>query len=394
MPTPSRRAAGLEPSATVALADLAGQLRRAGRDVVDLAGGRAAEDPPSHVARAAAAAIEAGATHQTPTRGTAEFRAACARALERDDGMRADPEREVLATMGCKQGLLVTLLATLDPGDEVIVEDPGFVSYAPTIRMAGAVPVPVRLRPEAHFRWGAAELAAAAGPRTRAILLCSPHNPTGVVHTEEDLDRVAEVARGRDLLVISDAIYERLTWDGRRFVPIATRPGMPERTVTLFGLAKAFAMGGWRIGWLVAPPAIAEAVHTLQQHLITCAGAIPQAGATAALEAGATPEVRALWAGWEARCAYAADALDRVPGVSCAKPEGAFYAWVDVRDLGVPSARLAERILRGHGVAVVPGSAFGPGGEGWLRVTCARSREDVREGVARLAEALAAEGRR
>jgi len=384
----SRRVLAALPSATVAIADTASEMRRRGIDVVDFSAGRAAEHTPEYVIAAAVRALEAGDTHQTPAAGKPTYRAACAAKLLRDNGIIADPETEIIATLGCKQGLTLALLALLDPGDEILVEDPGFVSYVPTIMLMGARAMPVPLRMENRFRWDMNELARAIGPRTRAILLCSPHNPTGVVHTREDLAQIAALACRHNLTVISDEIYERITWNGRRHVGIATLPGMAERTVTLMGLTKSFSMGGWRIGFAFASPSIVSAMVTLQQHLMTCAGSFTQAGALVALEAGATPEVQALWDDWERRCRFMTEAIDQLPGTSCAMPEGGFYAWANIRGLGISSAELSKRLIRDYAVAVVPGSAFGDHGEGYLRLTCVRSWSELSRGIACLKEAF------
>lgn len=376
-------------SATVLIADIAAGLRRQGVDVIDFSAGRASEDTPAYISLIASQALLAGDTHQTPAQGKPEFRAACARKLARENGVNADPDQNIIATLGCKQGLMLALLATLNPGDEVIVEDPGFVSYAPTIRFCGGAPVAVPLRRENNFRWTREELAAAVTPRTRAILFCSPHNPTGTVHAEAGLDLIAEVAGRHDLFVIADEIYERVTWGGRRHTSIATRPGMRERAIGLMGLTKSFAMGGWRIGFAYASEPVIKAMVTLQQHLMTCAGSFAQTAATEALRAAPPAEVTGLWEDWERRCAFVIGALNSIPGVSCAMPEGGFYAWIDVKRLGEKSEALAERLLREHHVALVPGTAFGAQGEGYLRMTCVKSWDDLRKGLERIKQGLA-----
>jgi aspartate/methionine/tyrosine aminotransferase len=188
--------------------------------------------------------------------------------------------------------------------------------------------------------------------------------------------------------VIADETYERLVWSGRRHVSIATLLGMRGRTVSLYGMTKAFAMGGWRIGFALAPEPVADAMVTLQQHLNTCVGSFAQTGATVALDAGPHPEVVALRRDWEARCGHAADVLSRVAGVACARPEGGFYAWIALRETRLSSQRVAELLLERHHVALVPGSSFGPEGEGYLRMTCVRSWDELREGLARLEQAL------
>ena len=241
------RSQGIPPSATVRIADVVSDMRRRGIDIVDFSAGRAAEHTPAYVIEAATRAMQKGDTHQTPAQGKPEFRKACAQKLARDNGIEADPERELIATLGCKQGLFLGLQATLDPGDEVLVEDPGFVSYQPEIQYCGgravAVPLP----------WTVEALMEKRTSKTRGLVLCSPQNPTGVVHRREDLEAIAGFAKEHDLLVYSDETYERLTWDGHEHLSIASLSGMRERTVTLMGLTKSFSMGGWRVGFALAP---------------------------------------------------------------------------------------------------------------------------------------------
>jgi aspartate/methionine/tyrosine aminotransferase len=291
--------------------------------------------------------------------------------------------------MGCKQGLLLTLMALIDPGDEVIVEDPCFVSYQPEIRFCGGVPVAVPLRPENGFRWTRAELAAAVTPRTKAILFCNPHNPTGVVLTVADLDVIAGVAEENGLYLIADEVYERMAWGGRKHLSIGARPSVAERTVTLLGTTKGFAMGGWRVGFACAAESVIRAMMVVQQHTQTCASSIAQAGATVAFGEPASAALVELWRDWERRTLHVAAEINRLPGVRCATPEGGFYAWIDVRARHIGSEELAERLLRDQGVVLVPGSAFGPTGEGFLRMTCVKSWPELRLGLAQIARGLA-----
>jgi aspartate/methionine/tyrosine aminotransferase len=382
------RALAIRASSTIGTADAVTEMRLRGVDAIDLSAGRAAEATPAFLVAAATEAMARGDTHQTPARGKLAFREACAQKLRRDYGIEADPENEILATLGCKEGLFLALLATLDPGDEVLVEDPGFVSYEPAVRYSGGTAVPVPLAPENGFRFRARDLEARVTPRTKGLILCSPHNPTGVVHSREDLEVVASLARSHELLVYADETYERLTWAGRPHIPVATLPGMGDRTVTLMGLTKSFCMGGWRVGFALASPPLLEAMLKVQQHLVTCPISFGQTAGVLALSEEPRAEMKALWRDWEKRTLHVTRALDALPGVSCAMPEGAFYAWADVRALSDSSERVAERLLAEHHVAVIPGSAFGPGGEGYLRITCARSWEEIERGLERLARGL------
>jgi aspartate/methionine/tyrosine aminotransferase len=291
--------------------------------------------------------------------------------------------------MGIKQGLTLSLLSTIDPGDEVIVEDPCFVSYRPLIHLCGGIPVDVPLRRENRYRWMQSELEAAVSDKTKAILFCSPHNPTGTVHTEEDLDMIAQVAQKYDLFVLSDEVYERATWEGRNHLCIATRPGMKDRSITLMGLTKSYAMGGWRIGFIYAPEATISAMLVAQQHLVTCAASFTQSGATKALFDPPSSALKSIWKDWEKRCLYAASEIDSIPKLSCDTPEGGFYAWIDISETGETSVEFGKRLLEEQQVALIPGSAFGPNGEGFMRMTCVRSWDDLRGGLSRLKQSLA-----
>lgn len=384
----AKRVLETPPSATVLIADMAAKMRREGIDIIDFSAGRAAEHSPDYVNQEAARALLEGDTHQTMAQGKPEYREACARKLERENGIVADPETSIIATLGNKQGLTLALMAVVNPGEEVIVEDPCFVSYQPTISFCGGISVPVPLRRENRFRWKRDDLEAAVTDRTRAILFCSPHNPTGTVHTEDDLDLIVETAGKNDLIVISDEVYERVTWGGRRHISIATRPGMKDRFITIMGLTKTFSMGGWRIGFIYAPESIISGMVTLQQHLITCAGSFTQTGATKAFADESPIEIKKLWEDWEKRCLYAVSEINKLPNVSCDPPEGGFYAWIDIKATGSNSTDLAERLLKEHNIALVPGVAFGASGEGYLRMTCVRSWDDLREGLARFKKAL------
>jgi aspartate/methionine/tyrosine aminotransferase len=368
--------------------DMASKMRRQGIDIIDFSAGIAAENSPDYINREAAQAMIEGETHLTMARGTLEFRQACAQKLENENGLAADPETSIIATFGCKQGLTLAILAVINPGDEVIVEDPCFVSYKPTIRFFGGIPVPVPLRRENRYRWTAEDLEEAVTDRTRAILYSSPQNPIGIVHTESDLDLIAQLACKHDLFVISDEIYERATWGGRRHVCIATQPGMDDRFITLMGLTKTFSMGGWRIGFVYAPPSIISGMVTLQQHLITCVASFIQKGAVKALSGEPPDEIKKLWKDWEKRCQFAVSELNKLPNIRCEPPEGGFYAWIDISKTGLTSTEMANRLLEKHHLALVPGVAFGSHGEGYLRMTCVRSWEELREGLSRFREAL------
>lgn len=389
MPSAANRILSIPSSATVEIADTVTSMRLSGQEVFDFSAGRAFENTPAYICDAAIEAIQAGDTHQTPARGKPSYLEACARKLERENNLNLDPSTHLIATMGCKQGLLLALLAILDEGDEILVEDPGFVSYHPTIRFCGAKAVPVPLIRENGFKWKAGELNSRITDRTRAILFCSPHNPTGVVHSEEDLKAIADVAIQHDLYVIADEIYERVTWNGRPHISIASLPGMEERTIGLMGVTKSFAMGGWRVGFAYAADSVIDGMVVSQQHLMTCAGSFAQTGATKAVKEAPPPSIIDLWKEWEFRCRHVTERINEIPRLSANAPEGGFYAWIDISTTNMTSLALADYLLTSHQVALVPGSAFGSAGEGYLRMTCVKSRVELEQGLDRIANAIA-----
>ena len=388
MATLANRIDRITPSATVGIADKSARLQAQGYKVIDFSAGRAFESTPAYVSQAASTALLAGQTHQTMSRGTVEFRQACAAKLARENNLTIDWETEILATMGVKQALTLALLGTVSQGDEVLVEDPCFVSYLPLITIAGGRVRQIPLKKENNFRWTAEQLQQAVTDRTRVILFNSPHNPTGTVHSQSDLEIIAQIARKHDLIVITDEIYERVTWDGRRHTCMATLPGMRARTITCMGLTKTFSMGGWRIGFISSAPDLIGGMVTLQEHLLTCASSFTQAGAATALADPPHAEVNQLWREWEARCGLMTKGLNEIPGVTCDKPEGGFYAWADITGTGCSSTELADKLLEDEQVAVVPGSAFGPSGEGYIRINCVRNRPELEEGLVRIRRLL------
>ncbi len=382
----SRRSSRIPESSTVAIADLAARMRRDGHEVVDFSAGRAAEHSPDVVCETAIAAMRQGRTHQTEARGLPEYLEAVADKLERVNNIELDARENVIATLGCKQGLVLSLLSVIDAGDEVIIEDPCFVSYAPTIELFGAVPVIVATDSSSRYCWSEAALEAAVTEKTRAILFCSPHNPAGTVHTRDDLQAISRVALRHELTVIADEIYEAVAWGGRKHCPIYTMPGMAERTIGLMGMTKTYSMGGWRIGYAYAAPRYIESMTKMQQHLMTCASSFGQIAAAKALQADVIEQMLPLWQDWEARCEYVSHNLDAHEMLNVAMPEGGFYAWVDIGRTGLKSQEFCTRLVQEKHVATVPGISFGPGCDAYIRITCVRSWDELRNGVQRITD--------
>jgi len=382
----SRLARGLMPSPTLAVEATAQRMREAGIQVLSLGAGQPDFDTPEPIKEAAIAAIRAGATKYTPVGGTLELRRAIAAKLERDNGLAASPE-DIVVSNGAKHSLYNALAVCIDPGDEVLVPSPFWVSYPEMVRLAGGVPVQVRAREADGFRIDGAGLEAAVTPRTRALILNTPSNPTGAVLGRRELEGIAEVARRHDLLVITDEIYEKLVYDGARHVSFAAvAPDRRSSTIVVNGVSKAYAMTGWRIGYALAPHPIAQAMCDLQGQSTSNPCTISQAAAVAAL--GLDDAVLApMLAEYTRRRQRMIERLARLPGLRLVPPAGAFYTFPNVEGLvqarGLATAdELAARLLSDVHVATVPGSGFGM--EGYLRLSFATATETLTEALDRL----------
>jgi aspartate aminotransferase len=325
-------------------------------------------------------ALDAGFTKYTNPMGIPELRDAIAARASQENGIPAAPSSVMVTPT--KHGVYCAVMALVDPGDEVILPDPGWVSYEPMVRLAGGVPVPVLAAEASGFRLLPEAVEAAVTPRTKLVVLNSPSNPAGGVMTREDVRGVAEVCADRDLFLVSDEIYEKLVFEGEHVSP-ASLPGMWERTVTVSGFSKTYAMTGWRLGWLLAPDRILAEIAKVQEHTLTCCAAFAQKAGVAALTGPEEP-LRAMVAEFRARRELLLAGL-RDLGWPCVPPRGAFFAFP--RTPG-GSVAFSERLLRESRVAVVPGSAFGAAGEGHLRLSFATSRERITEGLRRIAAVL------
>jgi aspartate aminotransferase len=383
----SQRTEHLRPEGAYAVLARAQALESQGRDIIHLEIGQPDFDTYPNVALAGIQAISAGHTRYNPPSGLPALRKALAAEAGRRRGMTFTPEQVVVAP-GTKPLILLPMLALLEPGDEVVYPDPGFPSYPAAIGLAGAQPVPVPLVEARGYDLDLEALEAAVGPRTRLILLNSPGNPTGGVHTTETLAHVAELARRHDLWVLSDEIYGRLVYEGEA-PSIATLPGMAERTIIADGFSKTYAMTGWRLGYGLMPEALAARMALLLTHSVGCTATFTQfAGLEAVL--GPQDPVEAVVAEFRRRRDLIVPGLNALPGVRCPVPRGAFYAFPNVEGLGLPSVELADYLLQEAGVAVLPGTAFGRNGEGYLRLSYANSTENIARALERMASALAA----
>jgi aspartate/methionine/tyrosine aminotransferase len=369
-------------------------LEAAGRRVAHLELGEPDFPTPPHVVEAALRALRDGDTRYTPPAGLPELRAAIA-ASEAARGVAATPE-QVVVTPGVKLALFYAALTLIEPGVEVLVPDPGFPIYPSVTRFAGGTPVPYGLRP-ADYGPDVDEIAARITPRTRVLVLNGPHNPAGGTPDAGDLERLAELVERHDLAVITDDVYERITYaDGAERAPsLATVPGLQDRLILINGFSKAYAMTGWRLGYAVVPPALAERVSTLAVNGHTCVATVVQRAGIAALT-GPQTAVRAMVAELRRRRDEVIRELAAIPGVTCPAPAGAFYAFPDVaaavRPAGLSADDLAARLLEDYGVAVLAGTAFGPRGAGHLRISFGAPPEAVRLAVRQLRACLGALG--
>jgi aminotransferase len=344
---------------------------------------------PSHILEAGLRSLQRGETRYTSNSGTIELREAVARHLHQLYGVSYDPETEILITVGVSEGLYLAINAFVNPGDEVIVPQPCFVAYTAEVILAGGEPVPIATQVEDRFQVTAADVEAAITPRTKAILLGYPNNPTGAVMSRENVLAVGEVARRHDLLVISDEIYDRLVY-GVEHVCVPALPGMRERTVLLGGFSKNYAMTGWRIGYAAAPAELLAPLRKIHQYTIMSAPTTAQAAALVALSNGDLC-VQEMVAEYDRRRQLIVGGLNSI-GMPCFEPQGAFYAFPSVAQSGMTDEEFAQRLLEEEQVAVVPGSAFGAGGAGYVRCSYATAYEKIEQALERLAQFIRRHG--
>jgi len=357
-------------------------LEATGRSIVYLQIGEPDFDTPDNVRDAAKAALDSGMTHYPPYAGLPELRAAIAADTTARRGFAVEPSN-VFVTVGGKGVMVYAIMALVDPGDEVIVPDPGYPIYDSITRFVGGTSVPIPIRQANDFRLDVDELASLITPRTKLIVINSPANPTGGVLTRGDLEAIAELARRHDLVVLSDEIYSRILYDGAEHVSIASLDGMQERTIVLDGFSKTYAMTGWRLGYAVVPDWLVKPYGQLIINTISGATAFAQAGAIEALR-GPQDDVDAMVREFRARRDLVVDGLNAIPGFDCLRPQGAFYVFPDVSGTGLSGAELAERLLQEAGVCVLAGTAFGGVGTDHIRISYANSRENLTEALNRI----------
>jgi aminotransferase len=350
-------------------------------DVISLGVGEPDFVTPGHIRQAGIRSIELGHTRYTSNYGILELREELAAMLHRRYGLTYDPKSELLVTVGVSEGVDLTMRTIIDLGDEVISPDPGYVAYEADIVFAGGVPVIVPTYAKYEFAVRASEIAAAITPSTKMILIGNPNNPTGAVIPQAELEEIAKLAIEHDLIVAVDEVYSRLVYD-QEHKSIASLPGMRERTILLDGFSKAYAMTGWRIGYVAAPAPILEAMLKIHQYTIMCAGTAPQEAALEALRHG-EDDIMMMHEAYARRRRMFVDGLNRI-GLPCCEPRGAFYAFPYIGDLGLTDEEFAERLLFEEHVAVVPGIAFGSAGAGYVRCAYCTAYDQLEEALVRM----------
>lgn len=376
----SARAAQLSPSLTLSIDSKAKAMKAEGIDVCGFGAGEPDFDTPDHIKAAAIAALEAGFTKYTPSGGLPELRQAVAEKLEADNQLSYRPS-QVVVSCGAKHSCYNAILATCQPGDEVLIPSPYWVSYPDMVRLAGAEPVIVQTSERNGWKMRASDFENAMTPRTKMVILNTPGNPTGSVYTREELEGIVEVAAEEDIYILSDEIYEKLVYDDLKHVSVASLSKEAyELTITVNGFSKAYAMTGWRLGYLAAPEAVAKAVDNIQSHSTSNPCSFAQKGAVAALK-GDQQGLADMRDEFSMRRDYMFDRITKIPNISANKPQGAFYILVNISQLGLSSQNFADRLLSKANVAVVPGAAFGD--DRTVRLSYATSIDIIKKGLDR-----------
>jgi aspartate aminotransferase len=376
----SARAAQLSPSLTLSIDAKAKAMKAEGIDVCGFGAGEPDFDTPDHIKAAAIQALEAGFTKYTPSAGLPELRQAISDKLQADNGLAYRPS-QVVVSSGAKQACYNAILATCQPGDEVVIPAPYWVSYPDMVRLAGAEPVIVPTTERNSWKMRAEDFENAMTPRTKMLILNSPNNPSGAVYTREELGGIVEVAAEEEISILSDEIYEKLVYDEAEHVSVASLSKEAyDLTITVNGFSKSYAMTGWRIGYLAAPEAVAKAVDSIQSHSTSHPASFAQRGAVAALKGDQQP-LADMREEFNMRRNYMYDRITKIPNITAVRPQGAFYMLVNVSQLGLTSQNFADRLLSKANVAVIPGAAFGD--DRTVRLSYATSIDIIKKGLDR-----------
>ena len=377
----SRRAAALTPSLTLAIDAKAKEMKAKGMDVVGFGAGEPDFDTPAHIRDAAIKALNEGFTKYTPSSGMPELRQAVADKFKRDNGLVYKPS-QIIVSCGGKHACYNVIIALCEPGDEVIIPAPYWLSYPEMVRLAQATAVVIETSDATEFKVTPDQLRAAITPRTRLFILNSPSNPTGSLYTRQELKALGDVCIEHGVLIMSDEIYEKLVYDGAEHVSIASfSQAHFDHTIVVHGLAKAYSMTGWRIGFTAAPEPIAKAIDAIQSHSTSNPTSFAQKGAIAALN-GPQDHLGPWLAGFTRRRAYGYARLNSIPGISCVNAKGAFYLFPNIAKLGLKSVEFCSQLLQKHNVAAVPGLAFGA--DDYIRISYATSMANIEKGINRI----------
>jgi len=383
MPESSRRLSFVKPSAIRRMIELSAGME----NVIHLEQGEPDFTTPKHIVDAAVEAAKKGFTHYTEMDGTLELRQAIAEKVEKENGLDADPRTEVTVTSGSQEAMFIAAFGFLNQGDEALIIDPYYPAYFEDTLLAEAVPVPVLLSEKRGYRIDAEALENQTTKKTKMIWMCSPSNPTGHVFSRQDLETIAEIAKRHDLIVFADEIYEKIIYDGTEHISIGSLQGMKDRTITVNGFSKAYAMTGWRSGYIVAEKKLSASLRKLHYYATLCPNAVSQKAAFAALT-GSQDCVKEMVTEYDRRRKHVLSALDKIKGLSCTTPKGAFYVFPDCSSVEKSDEALAQRLLKEARVATAPGSGFGKAGEGHLRISYSVSYERLREGIERIKNTL------
>ena len=374
----SKTVVNIKPSGIRKFFDIVSEMPNA----ISLGVGEPDFDTPWHIREEGIYSLEKGKTFYTSNSGLIELRKEISAWYDRKYNVCYDPKKEILLTVGGSEGIDVALRAMLDPGDEVIVPEPCYVSYVPCVDLAGGVPVTIELKNENEFRLTPEELLDAITDKTKVLILAYPSNPTGAIMTKEDLLPIAEICKEKDIFVISDEIYSELTYGSEKHCSIASLPDMMERTIVINGFSKAYAMTGWRLGYAMAPEVIATQMTKIHQFAIMCAPTTSQYAALSAIKNG-DKDIEKMRDSYDQRRRFLLNSFKEM-GLPCFEPRGAFYVFPCIKEFGITSEEFATRLLQEEELAVVPGTAFGDCGEGFLRISYAYSIDQLKEAISRL----------
>jgi aspartate aminotransferase len=380
------RIGNLQPSPTVAVSDRVRELKQQGHDVIDLGGGDPDFPTPKHICEAASEALFAGDTHYVASAGIPALREGIAKKLKTDNGIDVDVNG-IIVTPGGKSALISSVLALAGPGDDILTFDPGWVSYEPMATIAGANTIHVSLDASDNYRITRDAIDRYITPNTRLMIVNSPNNPSGKVISQDEVNAICSAAKEHDVIVFSDEIYEKIVYDDNKHISIAAQPGMAERTLTHNGFSKAYAMTGWRLGYVAGPVEIIKQIMKIHSHSVTCATSFAQTGAVAALN-GPQDFIAEMVQAWDRRRALIVNGLNEISGFNCPWPEGAFYAYPDVSGTGKDGSEIAEFLINEARVGVTPGVAFGDASKNHIRLSYANSDELLEESIKRMQAAF------